>query len=157
MRVLHPSSTRFPVIETPKHVKGVDLVLNAFGYWPSFHDAKLRGVRHDEAGEGAVMFTLEAFEMTNEVEERVWNGVMGKYFRLTKHHDVCFRFDDVAEVVLPTQSDTLDMLEIVDERDEDGRFLVVLESVIGRTEEGFGGSFRARSGVVLDVIPTAGE
>jgi hypothetical protein len=34
---------------------------------------------------------------------------------------------------------------------------VVLESAIGNENEGYGGSFRARSGSVLDVIPTAGE
>jgi hypothetical protein len=101
------------------------------------------------------MFTLGAFETTNGVEERVWNGVMGRYFRLTKHHDVCFRFDDVAEVVLPTRGDTLDVLEIVGERDDDGRFLVVLGSVIGARHEGFGGSFRARSGAVVDVVATS--
>jgi hypothetical protein len=141
----------------PKHVEGVERVIRAFGYWPSFHDAKLRGVHHDESGKGAVMFTLEAFEMTHEVEERVWNGVMGRYFLLTKHHDVCFRFEDVAEVVLPTRDDVLGVLEIGNERDDDGRFLVVLDSAIGLPREGFGGSFRARSGAVLDVVATSPE
>jgi hypothetical protein len=133
----------------------VENVLRAFGYWPSFHDAGLREIRHDESGKGAVTFTLAAFEMTRDVEERVWNGVVGQYFVLTKHHDVCFRFDDVAEVVLAKHGDNLYVLEIGDERDEDGRFLVVLDSAIGRTDEGYGASFRARSGVVLDVVATS--
>jgi hypothetical protein len=141
----------------PEHIEGVERVVRAFGYWPSFHDAKLRGVHHDGSGRGAVMLTLEAFEMTHEVEERVLNGVMGRYFRQTKHHDVCLRFDDVAEVVLPKHDDALDVLEIGNERDGDGRFLVVLESVVGAPHEGFGGSFRARSGAVVDVVATSPE
>ena len=138
------------MVDTPKHVRGVDLVLNAFGYWPSFHDARIEGVRLDKSGAGAVMFKLRAFEMTSETDAR-------GYFRLTKHHDVRFRFEDVADVSIPERDDTLFRLEIANELGSDGRFLVVLESATGSENEGYGGSFRARSGVVLDVIPTAGE
>ena len=62
----------------PGHIDGAEHVLNAFGYWPSFHDAKLRDVHHDESGEGAVTFTVEAFEMTDEVEERIVNGTLNR-------------------------------------------------------------------------------
>lgn len=74
--------------EAPKHLRGVDLVLNAFGYWPSFHDARIEGVQLDKSGGEAVVFKLRAFELTSETDA-------GEYFRLTKHHDVRFRFDDV--------------------------------------------------------------
>ena len=138
------------MVEAPKHVRGVDLVLNAFGYWPSFHDARIEGVRLDSSGGGAVMFTIRAFEMTSETDAR-------GYFGLSKQHDVRFRFDDVAEVSIPEHDDTLSSLEIVSALGSDGRFLVVVESAIGSQNEGYGGSFRARSGVVLDVIPSASE
>lgn len=139
----------------PKHLQGADRIVNAFGYWPSFHDANLRDVHHDEAGSGMVTFILQAFEITNETYEAVNpRGEVCRYFRLTKHHDVRFRFDDVTVVSIPTQGDTLDILQISDERDADGRFLVLLDSVIGCPYEGFGGSFRARSGLVVDIVPT---
>jgi hypothetical protein len=137
------------MVETPKHVRGVDLVLNAFGYWPSFHDARIEGVRLD-TGPGGVTFKLRAFEMTSETDAR-------GYFRLTKHHDVRFRFEDLADVSISERDDTLFRLDIANELGSDGRFLVVLDSATGSESEGYGGSFRARSGVVLDVIPTAGE
>lgn len=108
------------------------------------------GLRLDMSGAGTVMFKLRAFEMTSETDAR-------GYFRLTKHHDVRFRFDDVADVSTPERDDTLLRREITNELGSDGRVLVVLESAIGSENEGYGGSFRARSGVVLDVIPTAGE
>ncbi len=91
-------------------------MLNAFGYWPSFHDAKLRDVHHDESGEGAVTFTVEAFEMTDEVEVRIVNGTLRREFRLTKPYDVRFRFVGVSDVVLPTRGDTLDRLDLGVER-----------------------------------------
>ena len=96
------------MVETPKHVRGVDLVLNAFGYWPSFHDARIEGVRLDMSGAGIVMFKLRAFEMTSETDAR-------GYFRLTKHHDVRFRFDDVADISISERDDTLFRLEIANE------------------------------------------
>ena len=138
----------------PGHIDGAEHVLNAFGYWPSCHDAKLRDVHHD-AGEGAVTFTVEAFEMTDEVEERIVNGTLRPEFRLTKPYDVRFRFVGVSDVVLPTRGDTLDMLDLGEDRDAGGRFLVILESCIGLPQEGFGGSFRARSGAVLGVVARA--
>ncbi len=79
------------------------------------------------------------------------------YFRTAKHHVVRFRFDDVAGVQIATHSDTLDTLEIAHEYGDDGRFVVTLVSVVGQAEEGFGGSFRARSGVVLEVIPESAK
>ncbi|MBK6697237.1 MAG: hypothetical protein IPG50_34375 [Myxococcales bacterium] len=138
------------MVETPKHVSGAELVVNAFGYWPSFHDARIEGVRLDRAGGGAVMFRLHAFEMTRETDAR-------GCFRVTKRHVVHLRFDDVADVLIPERDDTLLGLEIGSELGSDGRFLVVVESAIGNEDEGYGGSFRARSGVVLDVVPLAAE
>ncbi len=107
-------------------------------------------MRHDRSGAGAVTFALYAFERLNEVDER-------GYFRSSKHHVVCFRFEDIALASFAAQDDTLDELRIGEECGEDGRFVVTLISAIGNEEEGFGGSFSARSGVVLSVVPTHHE
>lgn len=130
---------------TPKHIQNAERVVAAFGYWPSFHDARVDGVQVDGS---TVMFTVHGFEMTSETDER-------GYFRLSKHHEVRFRFEDVVDVTMPRHSDLLMELEIDDELDSDGRFRVVLESCVGNESEGYGGAFRARSGSVLDVIPSA--
>lgn len=126
----------------PRHLRDAELVRRAFGYWPSFHDAGLREVRRTH--DGALTLTLLAFEMTSEVDA---NG----YFVLTKHHRIRLRFEDVAEDRLAARDDTVMRLSIGDERDAEGRFLVEVESAIGSDEEGYGGSFRARAGAVVEV------
>lgn len=131
-------------MDTPRHIRGTELVLDAFGYWPAFHDARVSDVR---VGGGVVSFTIRAFEMTKETDER-------GYFRLTKHHDVRLRFEDVVDGSLPERNDTLMRLVVEDELDGDGRFLVDVDSVLGSDH---GGTFRARSGVVVAVVPTTGD
>lgn len=131
----------------PKHLRDADLVLRAFGNWPSFHDAGLREVRRTD--DGGLTLTLHAFEMTSEVDAK-------GYFVLTRHHRIRLRFEDVADDRLATRDDTVTRLTIGDERDGEGRFLVEVESAIGSTEEGYGGTFRARSGVVVEVTATSG-
>lgn len=96
------------MLRTPKYVQGAGLVLDAYGYWPSFHDARLVGVQVDGTGAGAVMLTIHAFEMTSETDER-------GYFRLVKHHAIRFRFDDVVDVTISRGDDSLMRLEIASE------------------------------------------
>ena len=77
-----------------------------------------------DTGAGGVTFRLRAFETTSETDAR-------GYFRLTKHHDVRFRFEDLADVSISERDDTLFRLDIANELGSDGRFLVVLDSATG--------------------------
>lgn len=129
----------------PVHLRDADLVVHAFGYWPSFHDSGLREVRRTD--DGALTLTLHAFEMTSEVDAR-------GYFVLTKHHRIRLRFEDVTDGRLAARDDTVSRLSISDERDADGRFLVEVESAVGSAAEGYGGTFRARAGAVVQVTAT---
>ena len=74
----------------PNHLQNSQAVVDAFGYWPSFHDAPLFDValNADE-----LRFTVHGFVMTDEIDER-------GYFRLTKHHLVRFRFCGVRDLRL---------------------------------------------------------
>lgn len=74
------------MIAPPTYLRNWQLVVGAFGYWPSFHDANLSGFRSSSEAAGAIEFVLHGFEMTAEVDER-------GYFRLRKHHLVSFRFE----------------------------------------------------------------
>jgi len=133
---------------TPVHIEDAARVVRAFGRWPSFHDAELREVRRE--GDGVLVLTLRAFMMTSELDAR-------GYFVQMNPHDVRLRFEDVAEERLSMAPDTLMQLRIDDERDLHGRFLVHVDSAVGTDEEGFGGTFRARSGRVVDVSPCAAD
>jgi hypothetical protein len=78
-------------------------------------------VRLDLSAAATVTFTIRVFETTNETDIR-------GYFRLTKHHEVRFRFEGVAAVSIPERDDTLLSLTLANELDSEGRSLVLLES-----------------------------
>ena len=68
------------------------LVIDHFGYWPSFHDAEVLWLRLDRVGPAAE-FVVHAFEMTDKVDDR-------GYFVLAKHCLVHFRCDRVISTAL---------------------------------------------------------
>lgn len=78
------------------------LLVNAMGYWPSFHDANVLSASR-EGDQCEVL--IHVFKMTNQVDER-------GYFVLTKHHRVRLWMKGVSKCSLPTEyrGDTLDEL-----------------------------------------------
>jgi hypothetical protein len=131
----------------PPYLRNGNAVVDAFGYWPSFHDALVIGFGYEPDGGGLIRFTLYCWEMTAEVDER-------GYFGRTKHHRVEFVFLGVSEPDLEhftSMGNVLDILEFSssEEFEADGIFRVGLESAMGGD---LCGSFRARNGEVLSVV-----
>ena len=64
-----------------------EIVIQHFGYWPSFHDAEVTKTTFEThpTGRYSVTFVIAAFEMTSEVDER-------GYYKLIKHCDVELQF-----------------------------------------------------------------
>ena len=61
-------------------IENAGIVMNHFGYWPSFHDAEIISIcykRNFEEGSPSIEFRVYAFEMTNKLK--------GRYFQLIKH------------------------------------------------------------------------
>ncbi|OON69291.1 Imm50 family immunity protein [Hymenobacter sp. CRA2] len=72
-----------------------ELVLQHFGYWPSFHDAGIGKVTfevHPSFG-AAVTLVIEACETTDEVTEQ-------GYYKQVKHCDIELQFLGIQEMVL---------------------------------------------------------
>jgi hypothetical protein len=123
-------------------------VVKAFGYWPSFHDAPVVAFHYNRAGAGAVEFTLQGWEMTSAVDDR-------GFYKLIKHHLVRFAFQEIVDADLDEFTSSANILfglkfSNPEEFAAVGRFCVNLESAMGCD---LSGSFSARSGGVLDVIP----
>ena len=135
------------MIPTPTYLRNTEAVLEAFGYWPSFHDARVVHFRYSDAGPGTVDLTLHASEMTSEVDGR-------GYFRLTKHHLVQFAFHGLSEVDLERFLADNILYELRFSSPEDfatsAKFRVDLESAMGSE---LNGSFSARTGEVGEVRP----
>lgn len=135
------------MITTPTYLRNHELVVSAFGYWPSFHDAKVILFNFEEGSNSAITLTLHGWEMTSEVDE---NG----YFKLQKHHLVKFQFEEILNVLLNqfNSRNILFELTLSSPRDFEakGLFEVTLDSIMGPE---LSGSFSARSGGVIDITP----
>ncbi|HWD18246.1 MAG TPA: Imm50 family immunity protein [Verrucomicrobiae bacterium] len=135
----------------PPYLRNTNAVLKAFGYWPSFHDAPVVAFRYDRKGHGAVELTLHGWEMTADVDAR-------GFYKLIKRHLVRFAFKEITEPKLDEFDSENILFGLNFSSPEDfaavGRFSVELDSAIGCE---LCGSFCAKSGEVLEVIPCDAE
>lgn len=101
-------------------IEGSEHLVAAMGYWPAFHDAKVRRVKRNG---DTLTVVVHVFQMTSEVDAR-------GHFVLTKHHLVTFELLGVIADTLPERFDGDILFELAAERVEVG-VLIVFESVIG--------------------------
>ena len=131
----------------PTYLGNCGAVLDAFGYWPAFHDAPLLAFEHSPAPTAVVDLLVHVYELTRETDA---DG----FFRTTKHHLIRFGFTDVATTRLEQFDvpNTLFALEFSPLSDfaASGRFTVRAESVMGG--DCFA-TFSAASGAVSSVTP----
>jgi hypothetical protein len=132
------------MLSAPCLLKGAERLVEAFGYWPTFHDAP---VLRFQAQADLVEIDLETWEMTSQVDSR-------GFFVLTKRHEVGFRFKglidtDLSQFIPENILSRMTVSPIATESGQSG-FHVALESAIGSE---FCGSFRARTGELAFVRP----
>ena len=137
---------------TPPYLQNTGPVAKAFGYWPRFHDAPVVAFHYDRGGQGAVEFTLHGWEMTKDVDE--WG-----FFKLIKHHLVRFAFHGITDPDLDGFTSMGNILfglgfSSAEEFAPTGKLSVNLDSAMGGD---LCGSFSARSGEVLEIVPCDGE
>jgi hypothetical protein len=131
----------------PSYLQNNEAVMEAFGYWPSFHDAPVIGFWQDTTPPGTLELEVHGWEMTQEVDAR-------GYFKLIKHHLVRFRFLGISEAELDqfTSGNILFGLRFstAGEFKAEGKFKVTMDSAMGSD---LSGAFSARSGEVVEVAP----
>jgi len=140
------SETIMPSV--PTYLRNYQAVIDAFGYWPDFHDSPVLSFRADTE---LIVLEVEAWKTTNEVDAQ-------GYFKLTKRHAVGLEFQDIVSTALEKFIPENILFELGlssdEEREEQGFFRVVLDSAMGSD---FCGEFRARSGFVSFVRPSEPE
>lgn len=89
-------------MEASSLVQNADRLIDAMGYWPSFHDANVMAVEH---GDNSLSLRIHVFAMTDRV------GPDG-YYELEKHHLATLAFVGITSSSVPGdyQSDCLDRL-----------------------------------------------
>lgn len=122
-------------------IKGVEKVVEWFGYWPEFHDCRIEELHL--LGSDCVL-KIAAFEMTTEVEP---DG----HYKLTKHCTVSFQFSDVWNVEVNCDGPAAAIiLNMAFEQEGDGRIAVQWDTAIG-----IAGGFTAQTCSVHLELPRA--
>jgi hypothetical protein len=131
---------------------GESKITDAFGYFPTFHDAEVIWVtlnRNSAPGEEwptpTLEFLLHGWEMTSEVNK---DG----FYVLTKHYLVHFKFSNIDHVNLQHFNHQNAIFELIIAEIEKPTDHAKLEVEISHAH-GLNGTFRAVSGEVLSVTP----
>src|SRR5262249_26758675 len=114
-------------MDVPSYLQNCEAVVNAFGYWPSFHDAPVLSFLRNQAPPGAVELEIHGWVMTNEVDDH-------GYYKLINHHLVRFRFVGITDAQVD-QFTTGNILfgirfSTPDDFKSQGRFEVRMDSAI---------------------------
>ena len=140
-------------MEPHEFIQGHAQVLEAFGQWPSFHDAEVHRVVLDRTRKSpsgsyypSVELVIRGWVMTSEVTE-------GGYFKLEHDSLVHFLFEHVSDVELDglNHQNVLFSLEL--ELSNEAESELPALSVELSHCFGLSGSFKARAARVLSVEP----
>jgi len=126
----------------PIYILNHKAVVDFFGCWPSFHDAKVCAYEPTTSDHPVLSFTLHTWQMTDQVDSK-------GFFILRNHALVTFRFSGLYDVNMNsfTSDNILFGAKFIPASGSDS-FRVELDSVMDMS-----GSFSARAGEVVTVIP----
>ena len=126
-------------MDVPVYIRNYEAIVSFFGRWLSFHDANVLAY---EASPDSISLTLHTWLMTDQVDSK-------GYFVLRNHALVSLRFGGLHDVQMDAfrAGNILFGLQISPCSVPD-TFHVALDSVMDMS-----GSFSARSGEVVSVVP----
>ena len=129
-------------MEIPTYILNHKAVVDFYGHWPSFHDAKVSDYVAPTQGSQSLVLTVHTWQMTDKVDAK-------GYFVLEKHALVSFSFDSIFDIEMAAfdADNILFAIEFFPSIDCSS-FRIVLDSVMDKS-----GSFSARRGEVTSVIP----
>lgn len=129
-------------MDIPAYILNHQSVVDLYGRWPSFHDANVLEYTAPDAKSQSLGFTLHTWQMTNEVDAK-------GFYVLRKHALVSFRFQQIYDVSMEKfrSGNILFEMQLISDA-ASSSFRVELNSVMDMS-----GSFSARSGEVISVIP----
>ena len=132
-------------MDVPTCIRNHEAVVSFFGRWLSFHDANVLAYEMGSEPE-SLSLILHTWLMTNEVDAK-------GFFVSRNHALVSFRFSSLYEVKMDAfrSGNILFGLEISQSSDAVS-FHIELDSVMDMS-----GSFSARSGEVVSVIPCTSD
>jgi len=132
----------------PTYLQNFQSVIDAFGYWPDFHDAPVLGFR---VAPNLIELEIEGWEMTNEVDAQ-------GFYILTKRHVIGFEFREIVSTELEQFIPENILFELSFSTEDFQRshscFTVGLDSAMGSD---LCGQFTAKLGAVSYVRPSGSK
>ena len=126
-------------MDIPSYIRNYEAVVSFFERWPTFHDANVLAY---ESRADSINLTLHTWLMTDQMDEK-------GHFILRNHALVSFHFDGLYDLEMEAfGSDNILFGLKMSPCSTPASFHVELDSVMDRS-----GSFSARSGEVVSVIP----
>jgi len=133
-------------MDVPTYILNHKAVIDFYGRWPSFHDANVLAYAAPESETGSLSFTVHTWLTTDKADA---NG----YLVLQNHALVSFRFDGIHDAKMNSFASGNILYGIEFFRGSDlSSFRVELDSVMDMS-----GSFSARSGEVVSIIPCTSD
>ena len=133
-------------VDTPTYLANHEAVVDFYGYWPSFHDAKVCSYRPPQSEDQSLAVTLHTWEMTNAVDDQ-------GYFVLRRHALISFVFAGVHDMHIDCFAADNILFEMTCTKTGDGSaFQVKLDSIMDMS-----GSFVAQAGSVVAVVPCTAD
>ena len=128
-------------------IENSEAVIDAFGYWPEFHDGEIHQFILDNTDYNpSIDFILHGWEMTSEVDEK-------GYFKHQKNHLVHFHFEGIYDVNLEdfNHQNVIMALNIQElPKNEQGLSALLVEI---DPSFGLGAEFKAHKARVVSVTP----
>ena len=151
------SSEAYPLaqqfMDAYKIITNHELVIEAFGYWPSLHDAEVFWIKLERLNETYkgyfspnIEFEIHGWEMTSEVTEK-------GFYKLHKHHLIHFKFEDVFDVEFDGFNHQNAILGLGITAESQTEAVITPIKVTFDPAYGLGGEFKAYKGAVLRVRP----
>ncbi|MEI9998634.1 MAG: Imm50 family immunity protein [Verrucomicrobiota bacterium] len=132
----------------PAHLQDHEKVLNAFGYWPAFHDAEIRSLKLDrnrtlfgEIANARLELVVHAMEWTQ--------GRQGKVPAFN-HHLVHFEFEEVTDLELSGFNHQNALFELIFKPALEEGISAPSYGLIINPAHGLGGFFRYARGASPD-------
>ena len=132
------------------------LVLEAFGRWPSFHDAEVHSALLDRTRKfdngsfyPSVELVIHGWNMTSEITDK-------GYYKLENQNLVHFIFEEVSDLELDglNHQNVISSLDLSLQKNKSGESLFFVELAHCY---GLSGSFKAKRASIESVIPYSGE
>ncbi len=137
-------------MQSPVEIENSNLILDWFGFWPSFHDSEVIAINlirslHGKERGSVVSVSVYAFQMTSELDEK-------SFYKLVKHCVIELEFENIDSIELDgfNHQNALDGIEFSHVQSLNGKPAI---SVVFNSAYGVGFDLVCSKARVVSLVP----